>query len=193
MKCDNCENEATVHDTVLREGAWVEVHFCEACAAKQGIASAGTSLNELLTNFVLPQITGEAPKRPKPVKARTPVCPECGFTFEQFRQAGLFGCPTCYTAFEALLLPLLERAHEGAMQHVGKVPKRITEAAGGKETVEGARVLAERRERFEKEKLLRRQLEDAVKAEQYELAAKFRDQLQKLIEAHQSADAPRKS
>ncbi|MBL8874869.1 MAG: UvrB/UvrC motif-containing protein [Phycisphaerae bacterium] len=191
MKCESCDNEATVHDTLLREGAWVEVHFCEACAAKQGIAQPGASLNDLLTNFVLPQIAGEAAKRPKPAKARTPVCAECGFTFEQFRQAGLFGCPSCYTAFESLLLPLLERAHEGAMQHVGKVPKRITEAASGKESVNGARALAERRERLEREKLLRRQLDDAVKSEQYELAAKFRDQLQRLLDSSRAADPSR--
>ena len=181
MKCDNCDNEATVRETILRDGSWVEVHFCEECAAKQGIASAGTSLNELLTNFVLPQLTGEpAAKKPRPVKARVPVCPTCGFSFEQFRQSGLLGCPSCYTAFENLLIPLLERAHEGAAQHVGKIPRRQTEAALGKATVEGAKALAELRERLEKEKLLRRQLEDAVKSEQYELAARIRDQIQRL-------------
>lgn len=182
MKCDTCDKEATVHDTILRDGAWVEVHCCEACAAKQGLAGPGETLNELLTNFVLPQITGEKPK-PKAIKAKSPTCSSCGFTFEQFRQAGLLGCPECYAAFETLLLPLLERAHEGAAQHIGKVPRRLAESGPAKSELEDARILAARREQVERERLLRRQLEDAVKSEQYELAAKLRDQLQQLMQA----------
>ncbi|MFO0858910.1 MAG: UvrB/UvrC motif-containing protein [Phycisphaerales bacterium] len=180
MKCDYCDKEATVHETVLRDGAWVEVHFCEACAAKQGLAGPGPSLNDLLTHFVLPQIAAEAQQRPKAAKPKTPTCTRCGFTFEQFRQAGLLGCPDCYSAFESQLVPLLERAHEGSAQHIGKIPKRLSESGEAKVDAERARALASKREQLEKERLLRRQLEDAVKTEQYELAAKLRDQLQRI-------------
>lgn len=187
MKCDTCDKEATVHDTVLRDGAWVEVHCCEACAAKQGLAGPGPTLNELLTNFVLPQVTGEKPRQ-KAVRAKSPTCTNCGFSFEQFRQAGLLGCPQCYVAFESLLLPLLERAHEGSAQHIGKIPRRLVESGTATAELESARQLAAKREQLERERVLRRQLEDAVRSEQYELAAKIRDQLQHLI---QSSGAPR--
>lgn len=182
MKCDHCDKEATVHDTVLRDGAWVEVHCCEACAAKQGLAGPGPTLNELLTNFILPQVAGEKP-RPKAAKPKTPACANCGFTFEQFRQAGLLGCPECYAAFESLLLPLLERAHEGSAQHIGKIPRRMSESGSAKSELEDARALAAKREQLERERILRRQLDDAVKTEQYELAAKIRDQLQRLSQS----------
>ncbi len=190
MKCDTCDNEATVHEVSLKNGVRVEKHLCEACAAKLGMAAAGSTLGDLLTNFVLPQITGEAARPARAPKARPPVCPRCAFTFEQFRQAGLLGCPDCYTAFESLLVPLLERWHEGANQHVGKLPRRATESGAGKAMLADARALAEKRERLEKEKVLRRQLEDAVKSEQYELAARLRDQLQKLAAEVSKAGEP---
>jgi protein arginine kinase activator len=188
MKCDLCDNEATVHEMTQRNGVRVEKHLCEACASKQGIGPAGATLGELLTNFVLPASQQET-SRGKPARAKSPTCATCGFTFEQFRQAGLLGCPECYAAFEARLIPLLERAHEGASTHVGKQPKRLTEQGAGSRSGAGAaesqelQVLVRRREREEREKILRRQLEDAVKTEQYELAARIRDQLRKLEEA----------
>ena len=45
-------------------------------------------------------------------------------TWAEFRQSGLLGCAHDYTLFEKDLTPLLQRAHEGATHHVGKVPAR---------------------------------------------------------------------
>ncbi len=45
-------------------------------------------------------------------------------TFREFRQQKLLGCPHDYDAFERALLPLIEGAHDGASQHVGKAPHR---------------------------------------------------------------------
>ena len=92
------------------------------------------------------------------------VCEACGITWAEFRQGGLFGCANDYTAFEKDLTPLLQRAHEGATHHVGKVPTR----RGGtgvpvKKTVDLAK--------------LRKELQRAVESEDYEKAAKIRDQI----------------
>jgi len=39
MKCDQCEQEATVHELRVVGGKKVERHLCERCARKQGIAT----------------------------------------------------------------------------------------------------------------------------------------------------------
>jgi protein arginine kinase activator len=180
MKCDRCDNDATVHEVTVRNGVKVEKHLCEACAAGEGIA--GASLGELLTKFMTQD--AEVGAKPKHVhKARVSACPGCGFTFDQFRQAGVLGCPACYKAFETLLTPLIERAHEGATQHAGKVPKRIAARAAGREdeaATEAALARAQLRERQERLKVLQRQLDEAVRGEQYELAARLRDQIRKV-------------
>ncbi len=180
MKCDRCDNDATVHEVTVRNGVKVEKHLCEACAAGEGIA--GASLGELLTKFMTQD--AEVGAKPKHVhKPRVAACPGCGFTFDQFRQAGVLGCPACYKVFETLLTPLIERAHEGATQHAGKVPKRIAARAAGREdeaATEAALARAQLRERQERLKVLQRQLDEAVRGEQYELAARLRDQIRKV-------------
>ncbi|HEX8878155.1 MAG TPA: UvrB/UvrC motif-containing protein [Phycisphaerales bacterium] len=181
MKCDRCDNDATVHEVTVRNGVKVEKHLCEACAAGEGIA--GATLGELLTKFMTQE--SEATAKPKQAaRVRPSACPGCGFTFEQFRQAGLLGCPACYKSFEALLTPLIERAHEGSTQHTGKVPKRIAARAAGREedaiATEDALARAQLRERQERLKVLQRQLDEAVRGEQYELAARLRDQIRKV-------------
>ncbi|MEC9372580.1 MAG: hypothetical protein VYC34_02005, partial [Planctomycetota bacterium] len=108
MKCDRCDNEATVHEVSLHKGKKVEKHLCESCAKEDGIAvQTHVPINALLSKFVKSAgVLGEG-------EEATPSCPECGMTFGEFRQHGLLGCPHCYEVFEEQLGPLIERAQEG--------------------------------------------------------------------------------
>ena len=85
-------------------------------------------------------------------------------TWAEFRQSGLLGCEQDYTQYEKDLAPLLLRAHEGATHHVGKVPTR-----------RGASGVPMKRQ-IDVSKL-RKDLSRAVEAEDYERAAKLRDQI----------------
>jgi protein arginine kinase activator len=85
-------------------------------------------------------------------------------TFREFQTKGQLGCPHDYTAFAALLMPLIERAHDGRTQHVGKVP--VTAEA----TVRRQTGLIR----------LRRELQDAIDQENYERAARVRDEIRTL-------------
>ena len=58
-------------------------------------------------------------------------------------------------------MPLIERAHEGASEHVGKVP-----ASSGDTAKRQARLVK-----------LRRELNQAVEREDYERAAQLRDEI----------------
>lgn len=181
MKCDQCENEATVHEVMIKGGKRHERHLCEQCAKAGGaVASAQTHapITQLLTDYITTQTSGVGAPLAGPAPATVGTdCPGCGMTYAQFRHTGLLGCPSCYAVFEGQLGPLLARAHEGGTHHTGKSPRR--EKTG--ESV-GAGVAERAAVSVPDPRLatLRRQLAEAVAAEQYEQAAGIRDQLAKL-------------
>ena len=155
--CQRCHQaRATVHitDTTPKKR---ELHLCEDCAEKEGvIVKQHHTTNQVLQEFIK-QKTG-------PHKLDDVACPKCGITFREFQMSGQLGCPHDYVAFREVLTPLIERAHENATQHVGKVPR-----TAGSTVQRHADMLR-----------LRRELEQAVKAENYELAARVRDEIRAL-------------
>lgn len=178
MNCDRCDNEATVHEITVVGGVQHEKHLCEQCAAEEGVViGAGGSVTELLGKLA----EGLPPGTAIEITHASPKCPSCGLTFAKFRHSGLLGCASCYSAFEDRLGPLLERAHEGAAQHVGKIPKRALAATRVSPTGEsGPDILGDAEQHAQRAQLLRKKLEEAVAAEQYERAAKLRDELNQL-------------
>jgi protein arginine kinase activator len=163
MICQICNKKAaTIHLTEIIDGIRSEMHLCEHCAAEQGIASKSQiSINELLSNLLSMQPTeGELFFD----SDHDLQCSYCGFTLDQFRKQGVLGCPNDYEIFERALLPLIERAHNGKTNHCGKIP---------------AKTPKDTRKQMEISNL-RRQLETAVKNEDYERAAKLRDELNQL-------------
>jgi protein arginine kinase activator len=185
MKCDQCGNEATVHEVTVRHGAKVERHLCDQCAASAGIAPQPTlPLNEIIGKLVLSQGIGAPPAAPPAPGPRALRCPTCKLAFTDFKQSGLLGCADCYRAFENQLGPMIERAHEGATHHVGKRPRRGGARTPGPDATQAAAdAQAQHAERL---RALRRQLDEAVRLEQYERAAKLRDELRRLAD-----DGPR--
>ena len=179
MLCDVCaEREATIHEVLIEGGVKKERHLCEHCAAEAGVQTAGHSPLPSLIAQAAGVVLGQVAEEASSSRGSPSPCPSCGLTYAAFRKTGLLGCPTCYDAFEPALGPLIERAHEGGTCHTGKRPaaklKRL-EQAGGAETITGDEESAAARIAT-----LRRQLERAVVAEQYELAARLRDELMRL-------------
>jgi protein arginine kinase activator len=180
VKCDQCDNEATVHEWTKKAGQKVEKHLCEECARKQGVAiQPQQQISQLIT-----QLIGNA-KPGTPAAAINPTiqvgaCATCGTTYAQFRHSGLLGCPACYAVFEAQLGPLLQRAHEGGTHHTGKTPSTATACAAPPPEKTKVQADAMMREREDRLKRLREQLAEAVAAEQYERAATIRDELSAL-------------
>lgn len=162
MKCDQCDNEATVHEVTITNGIKGERHLCERCAGVTGVPQGVLPIAQAIKQVV----SSHARAAMKPG-----TCPVCGLTFTEFKQHGLLGCPDCYTAFESSLAPLLERAHEGGVAHTGKRPAHAGDAPAEPPPESAAQ------ERIERLQRIRRELELAVKAEQYERAAKLRDEL----------------
>jgi len=158
FKCDKCDKPATIHLTEIVSGEKIEKHLCEDCAVAEGITvKANVPISQLLESFILQSSSDDEEQAAE-------KCDVCGMTFAEFRSRGLLGCPHDYDAFEASLAPLLERAHDGATQHIGKVPHR----ASSDQKKQNAMLR------------LRAELKGAVAAEDYERAAVLRDQIKQL-------------
>lgn len=161
MKCDNCGSaDAVIHLTTIENNEMTECHLCEKCAAAKGLEPGEGSPGFPLTDF-LAQMGSEEPPSGEETEA---ACPFCGLTFPDFRETGRLGCPHCYSTFEPHLRSLLRRIH-GGTQHVGKVYLPPDPSA------------TEREKRLEG---LRRKLERAVAAEDFERAAELRDEIRTL-------------
>jgi protein arginine kinase activator len=160
MRCQICKkNGATIHLTEIIDGARSEMHLCERCAAEQGIAvKSQIPINELLSSLLSVQPTDDELFGPSEKELS---CPHCGFTLEQFRNEAVMGCPYDYEVFEKALSPLIKKTQDGKTVHCGKVPSKAP-----KDAKKQIKLLN-----------LRQQLETAVQAEDYELAAKLRDKI----------------
>lgn len=154
MQCQRCDKPATVHLTEIVNGQKIEQHLCEACAQKEGIAlSTPVPLAEFVLNNVVEN-------HPEARQVKDLECSYCHMTWGDFRKHGLLGCPHDYEVFRELLAPLLRRAHDGAMEHSGRIPAHSDRAARQVQLLR-----------------LRDELKRAVESEDYEAAAKLRDTL----------------
>jgi len=163
MRCQICNtNDATIHLTEITDGHRQELHLCEICAAEQGVAiKSQIPINELLSNLLGSQADDEDLFG---IAEQKKSCPNCGFNLTHFRNEPLLGCPQDYELFENQLLPLIEKAHGGKTTHCGKVPSKTPKAAKHQ-----LALIA-----------LKQKLENAVNIEDYETAAKLRDQINEL-------------
>jgi protein arginine kinase activator len=94
-------------------------------------------------------------------------CPHCGLAFSEFGSGKLFGCAHDYTAFGDKVETLLRNYH-GTTRHIGRRPG--SEPAGAKDKAAAHRVR------------LDAALRQALVNENYENAAKLRDELKRLDE-----------
>lgn len=138
-------------------------HLCAACAEQLGVGQpkAPTKFSaEILEDL----LGGLKSSRPATSRPRAEACPGCGMTPTEFRTKGRLGCPRCYDVFRHELMPLLARIHE-SQSHRGRLPGRTSTAP----VVTDEKNLAD----------LRRRLEEAVRGERYEEAARLRDDLRR--------------
>jgi protein arginine kinase activator len=162
MTCDACgKKEATVHLTEIVNDKMTKLHLCEDCAKAKGAEmEEHFGLSDLLAGLA------DLGTKLEPETMAVIKCQSCGFTYQDFKKVGRFGCGDCYESFKKHLDPLLKRIH-GGNRHVGKVP-----LAAGK-SAKDARPLQDLKE-------LKLRLEKAIQAEEFEQAAKLRDKIREI-------------
>jgi protein arginine kinase activator len=160
MLCQICKDkQATIHLTEINEGKRTEMHLCQKCAAEQGmVVQSKLSVDELLGNLL------ESQPDEDDVLDTEQRCPVCGFNPNDLNDQPLIGCPKDYQMFEAQLLPIIENVQNGKTNHTGKIPSNVPD-----NTKSYMELLN-----------LRGKLEDALKKEDYEKAAKLRDRISEL-------------
>lgn len=163
MQCQNCGmREAVVHHTKVVNNEMQVQHLCETCALEHGIETGTPQPSAPLVDFLAQIGKGMAEDAP------AGACPSCGMSQAQLKQVGRLGCATCYVHFEQHLRGLLRRLH-GGTQHVGKVsPQPDSQEVDRKAQVHS----------------LRRSLQRAIEAEDFEHAAALRDQIRRLETAN---------
>lgn len=164
MKCEDCDEPATIHSSIIVAGVQQELHLCHACAERRQLVKGDATLN---LPMIVKQFVGNVGiVSNELVKAQ---CPDCGIKYMEFRKGGRLGCPYDYVVFREALLPLLQRVHR-AVRHRGKRP------ASGRPMLEADNELRH----------LRHQLKLAIAAERFEQAAALRD----LIDAKGNVNEP---
>lgn len=153
MQCESCgAKEANVHLTHVVDNVARKINLCEECAAKHGISLQGPmSLTDILLGL------GTLEEEPR---APAKKCAFCRMRLSDFKKTSRLGCPVCYDTFGPELNPMVADMQKGS-RHVGKVP--CTPAGDG---ARNPRIAA-----------LQRELETAIAAENYEEAAKLRDEI----------------
>lgn len=169
MLCDRCHGrEAVVHVTQIVNGHRTERHLCRECAARENLVnnSMGFFGHDLFRNSfdtfsttVLWIPFSALPER------LLKICPARNAERPiMIQKDGLLGCPGCYEAFREKLRPAFQHM-QGAHRYEGDEPKK-----------------AEVKEESPELTDLRNKLSKLVADENYEEAAKVRDEIHKLEE-----------
>ena len=166
MLCQSCgKNQANTHIKKFINGNLTEYHLCEQCANKIGyqdvLSSFPFDFNNLLGSFFEEKNSSVLSNKSKSVH-----CAVCGSSFEDISRTGKIGCANCYKTFFNRLMPSIERIH-GNTNHTGKIS-----------------YLASSDESLIKNKIneLKSEMEAAIKDQNFEKAAKLRDEIKELTQ-----------
>jgi protein arginine kinase activator len=175
-KCSICGvNEALIFVKVMQEEAFREKGLCAECAIKymqdksqidrldfidKRVVEALEEMRGLLTSIVsnISTISTMIKTTNDTVK-----CTSCGLTYEDFKNGGYFGCPSCYYAFHNHIREIILEIERG-VTHQGKFPERYLSLFRLKKEI----------------KHLKNQLKQSVITENYEQANKIKKRLDKL-------------
>ena len=161
MICQKCQQKpATVHMQQIVNGTKTEMHLCQDCSTQiETPISIDALFNGLLGSFL--SMASEKQCNHKQPRVHYEPCPSCGMTYEGFKTGGgKLGCAACYRVFSRELDSILKNV-QASVKHEGKFPQKYGHA------------LFQKKEAVRLRGLMRK----AVEEENFEEAAKLRDEL----------------
>lgn len=165
MICEHCkQRHASVTITQVQNGTKLERHYCDVCASQFhpfhfDVQEEPISLQQLVSNwFGVPAKSQQQSEQ----KKQSVTCPTCNFTYRHFLKVGKFGCPDCYDTFRKQLPRVLERL-QADVKHVG-IQQQINDVAQIQQQIEA----------------IKQQMQQAIADENFEEAAKLRDEARNL-------------
>ena len=161
MLCQSCgKNEANTHIKKILNNKVEEYLLCDQCAKKMGYNSAFNDFSLDLENFLGGFLSENISSG---IVSETLRCKKCGSSFDDISSTGKVGCAKCYDIFRDKLMPFIKRIH-GNTNHSGKL----------------AGFTDEFKQKERKINELKIDLNKAVKNQEFELAAKIRDEIKDL-------------
>lgn len=171
MLCQVCsKNKATIHYKSNIGGKSYEKYLCTECAEKQGVSTKNVfEPIDMMDGFfgksddifggLFAGLVNDSVKKDR----NSGVCPLCGMRFSEFLHGGKIGCSECYKTFKDSLESTIKRIH-GNVAHCGK-----------KLCADSEKMAVEK-----KTEELKKLLQQAIEKQEYEMAAKYRDEIREL-------------
>lgn len=204
MLCERCKiREANIQYTEIANGVRTEHNYCAQCAKEMDFGPYSAIFEgEFPLGKLLSGLLGVPGEEAEEEKTGQIICPTCGTSYDDFIKNSRFGCADCYSVFDLLIHDKI-RQLQGNVRHTGKHPKfqkikadpfHLTSCdqpekgtadmtpANREEQTLNTDAAVENETQLQIRKLEAR-LREAVRAEEYEIAAECRDQIRALKEA----------
>ncbi len=171
MLCQSChQNTANtcIKTTVGNETK--EYMLCSACAQKLGYVMNVENFSfPFNMGNLLAGVLGGSSHVPN---TNTKRCPKCNMSYDEISSTGKVGCEKCYETFSKELLPIIERIH-GKSMHVSR--RNSNDDKNHASDI------------HKKILILKDKMQDAIKTQNFEMAAELRDQI-KILEGQVNDD-----
>ena len=204
MLCERCKiREANIQYTEIANGVRTEHNYCAQCAKEMDFGPYSAIFEgEFPLGKLLSGLLGVPGEESEEETTGQIICPTCGTSYDDFVKNSRFGCADCYSVFDLLIHDKI-RQLQGNVRHTGKHPKfqkikadpfHLTSCdqpekgtadmtlANREEQTLNTDAAVENETQLQIRKLEAR-LREAVRAEEYEIAAECRDQIRALKEA----------
>jgi protein arginine kinase activator len=204
MLCEKCKiREANIQYTEVVNGTRKEHHFCAQCAKEMDFGVYAAIFDgEFPLGKLLSGLLGIEDKDQEPDKLHQILCPTCGTSYDEFVRDSRFGCADCYSVFGPLMEDSLKQLH-GNLVHTGKTPvyqkqeyMNMRLGTSDKEEVSGEDASglenehssSHRKGKDNYEEIFQwdAKLKDALRFEDYEMAAVCRDKIRELKKGNET-------
>jgi protein arginine kinase activator len=184
MLCEKCKvREANIRYTEVINGVASEHNLCSQCAREMDFGQhsglAGLFDSDYPIGKILSQLLGRGAREEENQtrELENLVCPTCNTSYVDLVKNSEFGCPDCYRMFDLLIGDKLKQLH-GSDRHTGKCP-------AGSESLEQEDILEKPISTEEEIQILRSRIQEAIAEEDYEAAARYRDEIRGLEQAEE--------
>lgn len=165
MKCQKCgKDHANTHVKTIINGDYKEYILCAECAKEMGYSNVFSNMEHEFSNLL-----GSFFGNSLPARSQSTHCPSCGSTYYDIAGSGKVGCADCYNSFYDMLLPSIRRIH-GNTTHCGK------------KSIAGIEYTETHEKAKSKIDTLKEKLQKAIDVQNFEEAAKLRDEIKALEE-----------
>lgn len=201
MICEKCKiREATIQYTEVVNGRRTVHSYCAQCARETDFGAVSALFDgEFPFAKILSALFGGGEEQSENGNYAQVVCPTCGSSYQDFVENSRFGCADCYELFDLLIRDSI-KSLQGNETHKGKQPKyglkmvpesltkglpgAAAETPGPAELEENgagdAGAAAGTNGAAERIGALKEQLAEAIREEEYEEAARLRDEIRAL-------------